>query len=56
MQKLPGVIAGERVTGAGQGVSSDVVQASAIAYIRAISNAVTRAQAEVGVAAGTATP
>ena len=56
MQKLPGVIAGERVTGAGQGVSSDVVQASAIAYIRAISNAVTRAKVEVGVAAGTATP
>jgi 2-isopropylmalate synthase len=56
MNKLPGVVAGERVTGAGQGVSSDVVQASAIAYIRAISNAVSRAKVEGGVAAGTATP
>jgi 2-isopropylmalate synthase len=56
MQKLPGVIAGERVTGAGQGVSADVVQASAIAYLRAMSNAVTRAQSESSITTGTATP
>jgi 2-isopropylmalate synthase len=56
MHQIPGVIAGERVTGAGQAVSNDVIHASAIAYLRAISNAVTRAKVEAGVGASTATP
>ncbi|EHN12249.1 2-isopropylmalate synthase [Patulibacter medicamentivorans] len=33
---LPGVVAGDRVTGAGQAVDTDTIRASAIAYLRAV--------------------
>ncbi|WP_027007261.1 2-isopropylmalate synthase [Conexibacter woesei] len=44
----PGVLTGARVTGAGQAVTTDVIEASAIAYVRALGNAVSKAQAAVG--------
>ena len=55
---VPGVIAGERVTGAGQAVSTDVIEASAHAYARAVSNAVNKAQlmAQAPPADGALTP
>ena len=40
-----GVLAGERVTGAGQAVATDIIEAAAIAYARALSTAVGRARA-----------
>jgi 2-isopropylmalate synthase len=43
----PGVLTGQRVTGAGQAVATDIIEAAAIAYVRALGNAVTRAQAAV---------
>ena len=36
------------MTGAGQAVTTDVIEASAIAYVRALGNAVSKAQAAVG--------
>jgi 2-isopropylmalate synthase len=39
---LPGVAAGDRVTGAGQGVDPDTIRASAIAYLRAVGVAARR--------------
>ncbi len=56
--ELPGVLAGQRVTGAGQAVDTDIIAASATAYVRALANAVRRAQvaAEETVAASAATP
>ncbi|MBI5104307.1 MAG: 2-isopropylmalate synthase [Solirubrobacterales bacterium] len=42
---IPGVLAGQRVTGAGQAVATDIIEASATAYVRALSNAVGKAQA-----------
>jgi 2-isopropylmalate synthase len=42
---LAGVLAGERVTGAGQAVATDIIEAGGIAYARALSSAVRRAQA-----------
>ena len=42
---VPGVLAGERVTGAGQAVATDIIEAAAIAYIRAITSAVRTAHA-----------
>jgi 2-isopropylmalate synthase len=41
----PGVLTGQRVTGAGQAVTTDIIEAAAIAYVRALGNAVTKAQA-----------
>jgi 2-isopropylmalate synthase len=41
----PGVLTGQRVTGAGQAVATDIIEAAAIAYVRALGNAVDRAQA-----------
>jgi len=41
----PGLLTGERVTGAGQAVATDIIAAAATAYARALSNAVARATA-----------
>jgi 2-isopropylmalate synthase len=41
----PGVLTGKRVTGAGQAVTTDIIEAAAIAYVRALGNAVQKAQA-----------
>ena len=46
----PGVLAGERVTGAGQAVATDILEAAGAAYARALTSAVRR-----GTAAATAT-
>jgi 2-isopropylmalate synthase len=43
----PGVLSGQRVTGAGQAVATDIIEAAAIAYVRALGNAVQRARAAV---------
>jgi 2-isopropylmalate synthase len=43
---LPGVHLRERATGAGQAVDTDIIKASGIAYTRALTNAVRRAQAQ----------
>jgi len=54
---LPGVLAGQRVTGAGQAVDTDIIAASATAFVRALGNAVVRAQAAHDeTVAATATP
>jgi 2-isopropylmalate synthase len=42
---IPGVLSGERVTGAGQAVATDIIAAAATAYARALSTAMRRAQA-----------
>jgi 2-isopropylmalate synthase len=42
---FPGVLAGERVTGAGQAVATDIIQAAGTAYARALTSAVRKAQA-----------
>jgi 2-isopropylmalate synthase len=42
---FPGVLAGERVTGAGQAVATDIIQAAGAAYARALTSAVRKAQA-----------
>jgi len=42
---FPGVLAGERVTGAGQAVATDIIEAAATAYARALTSAVRKAQA-----------
>jgi 2-isopropylmalate synthase len=39
---LPGVLQRERATGAGQAVTTDIIEASGIAYARALTNAVRR--------------
>ncbi|MDQ3632481.1 MAG: 2-isopropylmalate synthase, partial [Actinomycetota bacterium] len=39
----PGLLTGERVTGAGQAVATDIIAAAATAYVRALSSAVSRA-------------
>ena len=44
---LPGTTGGDRVTGAGQGVATDIIEAAAIAYVRALGNAAARASAVV---------
>ncbi|QEC49180.1 2-isopropylmalate synthase [Baekduia soli] len=43
----PGVLTGRRVTGAGQAVATDIIEAAATAYVRALGNAVQKAQAAV---------
>jgi 2-isopropylmalate synthase len=42
---LPGVLLRERATGAGQAVTTDIIEASGIAYARALTNAVRRVHA-----------
>ncbi len=44
---LSDIASGERVTGAGQGVATDIIEAAAIAYVRALGNAAARASAVV---------
>ncbi len=39
---FPGVLLRERATGAGQAVATDIIEASGIAYVRALTNAVRR--------------
>jgi 2-isopropylmalate synthase len=57
---LPGVLLRERATGAGQAVTTDIIEASGIAYARALTNAVRRvhamAEEEAAPAAELATP
>ncbi len=43
--QTPGTLSGERVTGAGQAVATDIIDAAATAYARAVSNAVFKATA-----------
>jgi 2-isopropylmalate synthase len=43
---LPGVLLRERATGAGQAVTTDIIEAAGIAYARALTNAVRRVQAQ----------
>jgi 2-isopropylmalate synthase len=43
---LPGVLLRERATGAGQAVTTDIIEAAGIAYARALTNAVRRMQAQ----------
>ena len=40
-----GVLTGERVTGAGQAVATDIIEAASVAYARAVSTAIGRARA-----------
>jgi 2-isopropylmalate synthase len=54
--ETPGVLSGQRVTGAGQAVTTDIIEAAAIAYVRALGDAVTRARAAVSDAELTRTP
>jgi 2-isopropylmalate synthase len=42
---LPGVLQRERATGAGQAVTTDIIEAAGIAYTRALTNAVRRMHA-----------
>ena len=54
---LPGTESGDRVTGAGQGVATDIIEAAAVAYVRALGNAAARAAASVDAeASATAKP
>jgi 2-isopropylmalate synthase len=55
-QGTPGVLTGQRVTGAGQAVEPDIIHAAAIAYVRALGNAVSKAQAAVSDAELAQTP
>jgi 2-isopropylmalate synthase len=43
---LPGVLLRERATGAGQAVTTDIIEAAGIAYARALTNAVRRMHAQ----------
>ncbi len=59
--QTPGTLSGERVTGTGQAVATDIIDAAATAYARAVSNAVSKALAlveapETTAAASTPTP
>jgi 2-isopropylmalate synthase len=56
MTATPGVHTGQRVTGAGQAVATDIIEAAAIAYVRALGNAVQRARAVVSDAELAQTP
>ncbi len=51
---IPGVLQRERATGAGQAVETDIIAASGIAYARALTNAVRRAQTAPGAESQTA--
>jgi len=52
----PGVLTGRRVTGAGQAVATDIIGAAATAYVRALGNAVAKAEAVVSDAELAQTP
>jgi 2-isopropylmalate synthase len=52
----PGVLSGQRVTGAGQAVTTDIIEAAAIAYVRALSNAISKAHAAISDAELARTP
>jgi 2-isopropylmalate synthase len=52
----PGVLSGQRVTGAAQAVAPDIIHAAAIAYVRALGNAVSKARAAVSDAELAQTP
>ena len=41
---VPGVIAGDRVSGAGQGVATDILEAAGRAYVRALSQGLRKAE------------
>jgi 2-isopropylmalate synthase len=43
---LPGVLLRERATGAGQAVTTDIIEAAGMAYTRALTNAIRRVQAQ----------
>jgi hypothetical protein len=45
----PDVLRGERVTGSGQAVATDIIEAAAIAYVRALTSAVRKAHAAAAV-------
>jgi 2-isopropylmalate synthase len=47
----PGLLTGERVTGAGQAVATDIIEAAGIAYVRALTSAVRKAHAAAAVPA-----
>jgi 2-isopropylmalate synthase len=48
---LPGVLLRERATGAGQAVTTDIIEAAGMAYTRALTNAIRRVQAQADEAA-----
>jgi 2-isopropylmalate synthase len=48
---LPGVLLRERATGAGQAVTTDIIEAAGMAYTRALTNAMRRVQAQADEAA-----
>jgi 2-isopropylmalate synthase len=50
------VLTGARVTGAGQAVATDIIEAAAIAYVRALGNAVNKARAVLSEAELAQTP
>jgi 2-isopropylmalate synthase len=53
---VPGALSGQRVTGAGQAVTTDIIEAAAIAYVRALGNAIQKAHAAASDAALAQTP
>jgi len=53
---VPGALTGQRVMGAGQAVATDILAAAATAYVRALSNAVAKAEAKSSGPALTQTP
>ncbi|MGK2936767.1 MAG: 2-isopropylmalate synthase [Solirubrobacteraceae bacterium] len=53
---LPGVATGERVTGAGQALATDIIEASGIAFLRAISMAQRKAKLGSDATASVAAP
>jgi len=52
---LPGVLLRERATGAGQAVTTDIIEAAGMAYTRALTNAIRRVHAQADEAAEPAT-
>lgn len=55
-QNLPGVATGERFTGSGQALATDILEASGVAFLRAISMAQRKAKLGVDATASVATP
>jgi len=52
---LPGVLLRERATGAGQAVTTDIIEAAGMAYTRALTNAVRRMHSQAAEEAELAT-
>jgi 2-isopropylmalate synthase len=52
---LPGVLLRERATGAGQAVTTDIIEAAGMAYARALTNAVRRMHSQAAEEADLAT-